>query len=210
MCHKRSSILQRVEERNILYIRKRKMAIWIGHTLHRNYLLKHVSEGKIEGTGRRERRRKQLLDNIKEKKNRIHRNLKQEARDRTVWRSRFARAYGPATRKITWRRRYKRLLYISGPVVSLWDAHTFTTLFHILSRGAAAQRGPWPPYSWGSLITHNDAPQSVGLLWTSDQFVAETSTWQHTTLTTDKHPCPPNGWDSNPRSQQASGHRPTP
>ena len=26
------------------------------------------------------------------------------------------------------------------------------------------------------LITHNDAPQSVGLLWTSDQLVAETST----------------------------------
>ena len=25
-------------------------------------------------------------------------------------------------------------------------------------------------------ITHNDAPQSVGLLWTGDQFVAETST----------------------------------
>ena len=24
----------------------------------------------------------------------------------------------------------------------------------------------------------------VGLLWTSDQLVAETSTWQHTTLTT--------------------------
>ena len=29
-------------------------------------------------------------------------------------------------------------------------------------------------------ITHNDAPQSIGLLWTSDQPVAETSTWQHT------------------------------
>ena len=54
----------------------------------------------------------------------------------------------------------------------------------------------------------NDAPQLVGLLWTSDQLVAETSTWQHTTLTTDKHPCP--RWDSNPRSQQASGRRPTP
>jgi hypothetical protein len=25
-------------------------------------------------------------------------------------------------------------------------------------------------------ITHNDAPQSVGLLWTSDQLVAHTST----------------------------------
>jgi hypothetical protein len=27
-----------------------------------------------------------------------------------------------------------------------------------------------------SYITHNEAPQSVGLLWTSDQPVAETST----------------------------------
>jgi hypothetical protein len=35
-----------------------------------------------------------------------------------------------------------------------------------------------------------DTPQSVGLLWTSDQLVAETSTWQHTTNTTDIHaPC---------------------
>jgi hypothetical protein len=32
-----------------------------------------------------------------------------------------------------------------------------------------------------------DTPQSVGLLWTSDQPVAETSTRQHTTLTTDIH-----------------------
>jgi len=30
----------------------------------------------------------------------------------------------------------------------------------------------------------------------------------HTTLTTDRHPCP--RWDSNPLSQQASGRRPTP
>ena len=60
----------------------------------------------------------------------------------------------------------------------------------------------------GSQITHNDTPQSVGFLWTSDQLVVETSTWQHTTLTTDKYPCP--WWDSNPRSQQASGRRPTP
>ena len=45
------------------------------------------------------------------------------------------------------------------------------------------------------LITHNDAPQSVGLLWTSDQLVAETSTWQHTTFTTDKTPMPPVGFE---------------
>jgi hypothetical protein len=56
--------------------------------------------------------------------------------------------------------------------------------------------------------SHNDAPQSVGLLWTSDQLVAETSTWKHTTLTTDKHSCP--HWDSNLRSHRESGRRPTP
>jgi hypothetical protein len=28
----------------------------------------------------------------------------------------------------------------------------------------------------GFVITHNDASQSVGLLWTNDQLVAETST----------------------------------
>jgi hypothetical protein len=31
--------------------------------------------------------------------------------------------------------------------------------------------------------------QTVGLLWTSDQPVEETYTWQHTTLITDRHPC---------------------
>jgi hypothetical protein len=42
--------------------------------------------------------------------------------------------------------------------------------------------------------THTHTPTThhtqVELLWTSDQLVAETSSWQHTTLTTDRHPCP--------------------
>jgi len=43
--------------------------------------------------------------------------------------------------------------------------------------------------------SHSGTPHSVGLLWTSDQPDAETSTWQHMTLTRDRHPCP---WrDSN-------------
>jgi hypothetical protein len=37
--------------------------------------------------------------------------------------------------------------------------------------------------SRGFVITHNDAPHSVGLLCTSDQLLTETSTWQHTTHT---------------------------
>jgi hypothetical protein len=48
-------------ERNIPHTLKRKRAKWIGHILRRNYLLKHVIEGNIQGTGRRGRRRKQLL-----------------------------------------------------------------------------------------------------------------------------------------------------
>jgi len=37
--------------------------------------------------------------------------------------------------------------------------------------------------------SHLDTLQSVGLLWTSNQPDAQTSTWQHTTLSRDRHPC---------------------
>jgi hypothetical protein len=47
-------------------------------------LLKHVIEGKIEGKGRR-RRRKQLPDDLRE--TRRYWNFKGEALDRTLWRS---------------------------------------------------------------------------------------------------------------------------
>jgi hypothetical protein len=55
--------------------------------------------------------------------------------------------------------------------------------------------------------SHSGTPHSVGLLWTGDRPVAETSTWQHTTLTRDRHSC--RRRDSNPQSQQARGRRPT-
>jgi hypothetical protein len=63
-------VLHRVkEERNIVYTIKRRKANWIGHILRRDCLLKHVIEGnilgRIEVTGRRGRRYKQLLDNRK-------------------------------------------------------------------------------------------------------------------------------------------------
>ena len=48
--------------------------------------------------------------------------------------------------------------------------------------------GLYPPRFRDFLITHNDVPQSVRLLWTSDQSVAEASICKHITLTTDKHP----------------------
>ena len=49
--------------------------------------------------------------------------------------------------------------------------------------------------STGLLETsHSDTPHSVGLLWLSDQPDAETPTWQHTSVTTDRHPWPPAGF----------------
>ena len=59
-----------------------------------------------------------------------------------------------------------------------------------------------------AIRSQSDTPHSVGLFRTSDQPVAETSTWQHTTLTIDRHPCTRR--DSNPQFKRASSRRPTP
>jgi len=80
-------ILLRVKgQRNILHeIRKRK-ANWIGHILRRNCPLQRVIEGKIKGgievTGRRGRKRRKLLDDLKERRGYSH--LKEKALDRTM------------------------------------------------------------------------------------------------------------------------------
>jgi len=71
-------------------------------------------------------------------------------------------------------------LYICCP-----KSDAFVELF--VCCGAAAQRRSWPPDSWSFHITHNGTPNSVGLFWTSDWHVAETSTWPQRTLTTDNH-----------------------
>ena len=97
-------VLLRVKEkRNILHeIRKRK-ANWIGHILRRNCLLQRVIQGKIQGgievTGRRGKIRRKLLDDLKERRGYSH--LKEKALDRTMWRARFGRGFGPVVRQAT-------------------------------------------------------------------------------------------------------------
>jgi hypothetical protein len=91
------------EQRNILHeVRKRK-ANWIGHILRRNCLLQRVTEGKIQGglevTGKQERRRRKLLDDLKERRGYSH--LMEEALDRTMWRARFGRGFGPVVGQTT-------------------------------------------------------------------------------------------------------------
>jgi hypothetical protein len=60
--------------------------------LPRNCLVKHVTEGKMEGTGRRGKRRKQQLnDDLKRKKR--YGNLKENALGGVLWRTQFGRGY---------------------------------------------------------------------------------------------------------------------
>jgi len=65
-------ILRVNEQRNILHEIIKRKANWIGHILHRNCLLKQVIEGKIKGqievTRRQGRRRKKLLDDLKDRR----------------------------------------------------------------------------------------------------------------------------------------------
>jgi hypothetical protein len=69
--------------------------------LRRNCLLQRVIEGKIKGEivviGRWGRRRRNLLDDLKER--RIYCHLKEEALDRSMWRARFGKGFGPVVRQ---------------------------------------------------------------------------------------------------------------
>ena len=55
------------KERNILQVIKRRETDWIGHILRRNCIQKHVFGGNRRGIKTR-RRRKQLLDDLEEKR----------------------------------------------------------------------------------------------------------------------------------------------
>jgi len=71
--------------------------------LRRNCLLQWVIEGKIKGgidvTGRGGRRRRKLLDDLKERRGYSH--LKEDALDRSMWRAGFGRGFGPVIRQTT-------------------------------------------------------------------------------------------------------------
>jgi len=101
---KNEAVLLRVkEQRNILHEIRKQKANWIGHILRRNCLLQRVTEGKIQGgieaTGRRGRKRRKLLDDLKERSGYSH--LKEEALDRTMWTAGFGRGFGPVVRQST-------------------------------------------------------------------------------------------------------------
>jgi hypothetical protein len=100
--HVRNEVLLRVkEQRNILHEISKREANLIGQILLRNYVLQQVTEGKIKGgievTERRGRRCRKLLDDVKEMYGYSY--LNEETLDRTMWRARFGRGFGPVVRQ---------------------------------------------------------------------------------------------------------------
>ena len=97
-------VLLRVnKQRNILHEISKRKANWIGHILRRNCLLKQVIEGKIQGemevTRRGGRRRRKLLDDLKDKRGYSH--LKEEVLDLARWRNRFGGGFEPVVEQNT-------------------------------------------------------------------------------------------------------------
>ena len=90
---------------------------------------------------------------------------------------------------------YCLLLFVSMHVLAIWDTHNMRTanrillsfLIYVLSVSTLLPTHCRYGQLLLHLVTHNDAPQSVGLLWTSDRPVAETSTWQHKALPRHRH-----------------------
>ena len=91
------------EYRNILHEVRKGKANSIGHILRRNCFPKQFIEGKIKGemevTRRRGRRRRKLLDDLKDRRGYSH--LKEEALNRTMWRNRFGVGFEPVVRQNT-------------------------------------------------------------------------------------------------------------
>jgi len=88
----RNDVLHRVKEgTNILRTITRRKAKWIGHNLRRNCLVQHVLGGEKEGRvgvkERRERRRKQLLADLKEKRG--YWKFEEGTLRRSLWRIHF-------------------------------------------------------------------------------------------------------------------------
>ena len=102
---------------------KRRKTDCIGHILLRNYLMKHVIEGMIEEmtlvTGRRRRGRKQIVDDLEEKRG--YGKLKEEALDRSQWRTGFGRGYGPVVRRTKNLMNYSIHNYVDDKYVSLYS-----------------------------------------------------------------------------------------
>jgi len=96
----------------------------------------------------------------------------------------------------------------SFPYSSFIRHISFPLLFHISLLQNFPTMTQQPPHYWSFTFRLRQL-QSLRLLWTSDQHQAETSNSTAHNINNRQTSMSPR-WDSNPRSQQAFGRRPTP
>jgi len=70
---------------------------WVENDLLKEVIKEKKMGGGLQVTGRRGRRRRKLLDDLKKRRGYSH--LKEEALYHTVWRARFGRGFGPVVRQ---------------------------------------------------------------------------------------------------------------
>jgi hypothetical protein len=83
------------------YVNERRTGLvtFCAETAFYNEFTEGKIQGEIEVTGRQGRRRMKLFDDLRERRGYSH--LKEEALDRTMWRGRFGRGFGPVVRQTT-------------------------------------------------------------------------------------------------------------
>jgi hypothetical protein len=83
------------------YVNRRRTGLvtFCVETAFYNGLMKERYRGEIEVTGRQGKRRRKLLDDLKERRGYSH--LKEKALDRTIWRACFGTGFGPVVRQTT-------------------------------------------------------------------------------------------------------------
>ena len=134
---------------------KRKVN-WIGHILHRNCFPKHVIEGKQEGTEKRERESKQLLDDLKGM--REYSKLKEEALHRTCGETALEEAMNLSLRQTA---RWINIVCITEPGICLDNSLTTSevsppnfNVLYLIGRGHAVvtARGPDRRVPCGTIV----------------------------------------------------------
>jgi hypothetical protein len=169
---------------------------------------------KDRGMGRRGRRRKQLLDDLKGKWS--YWIFKKEALDHTLWRTRFGRGHGPVARHT--------MDIMMAIIRRPWVLKVSVVQIFILRRLVKTQIllgfiylfifavAPQPKSGLGRLFwgsrTHTDTHTRYGSSERAIRALQRPLPSHHTTNIRDEHPY--RRRDSNLRPQQASGHRPTP
>jgi hypothetical protein len=86
---------------------------------------------RIEVTRRRRSRRRMLLDDLKQRRGYSH--LKEEALDRTIWRARFGRGFGPVVRQTAkWIRPLWWCILLGSVLKAVRIAYTLFVFWNIM------------------------------------------------------------------------------